>query len=316
MALFMTRRILITGALGHIGSGLIRNLGKNVSKDVIILDNLESRRYPSLFGLPGEFKFKFIRDDLKTADFAKYLSGVDIVIHLANTNLNEDGQKFSRRIETANFLKLKKVADACLTKKVKLFFPSTTSVYGSQTSIVDEACKEIRPQSPHAQSKLASERYLEKLGRLGLKYVICRFGTIYGYSPGMRYDTAVNKFIWQAATSEPLTVWKTAWKQKRPYLYLGDCIRAINFIIEKDLFDRQIYNVISDNHTVQEVIKTIKRATPDLKITFIDSPIMNQLSYEVSDKKLQSLGFKPLGNLNSGIKETIKQLEGIIQTPR
>src|SRR3989344_3696954 len=193
------KKILITGALGHIGSELIRNLGDNIAKEVILLDNLESRRYSSLFDLPKGFKFKFIRDDVVTADFGKYLTGVDVVIHLAALTDAEGTHKTPRRVRKVNFKGLVRVADACWAKGVKLLFPSTTSVYGSQDSIVDENCNELKPQSPYASEKLNAEKYLKKLGKKGLKYVICRFGTIFGFSIGMRYDTAVNKLTLQAS---------------------------------------------------------------------------------------------------------------------
>lgn len=307
-----TKKILITGALGHIGSNLLRNIDKNVVSEVILFDNLESRRYPSLFGLPKRFKYKFIRDDVATTEFDKYLTGVDVVIHLANTNFYENSQKAQKGVEKVNFRNLKRVASACLKSNVRLFFPSTTSVYVGQSSTVDETCQNLKPQNLYTQSKYACEKYLEKLGEKGLKYVICRFGTIFGYSVGMRYDTAVNKFIWQAANGEPLTVWKTAWDQKRPYLYLGDCIKAINFIIKEDLFNGQIYNVISGNFTVKDVVKTINQFIPKLNVSYVDSSIMNQLSYGVDDKKFRKLGFKPSGDLKTGIKSSIDKLSGII----
>lgn len=307
-----TEKILITGALGHIGSYLLRNLHKDVAREVTIFDNLESRRYPSLFDLPKGFKFKFIRDDVTTADFGNYLKGVDIVIHLAALTDAEGTLKLPEKVRRVNYEGLVRVADACLDHNVKLLFPSTTSVYGSQEKVVDENCKELKPQSPYAHEKLNAERYLASLGKKGLKYVICRFGTIYGFSIGMRYDTAVNLFTWQAVNGIPLGVWKTAWEQKRPYLYLGDCIKAINFIINRDLFDRQIYNVASGNFTVKEIVQTIKGFIPKLRVKFVDSPIMNQLSYEVDDKKFRKLGFTPTGDLKTGIKSSIDKLRGII----
>lgn len=306
------KRILITGALGHIGSHLLRNLDKDTVKEIIILDSLESRRYPSLFDLPKDFKYKFIRGDVTKTGFGGYLDGVDIVIHLAALTDAEGTSKTPRRVREVNFKGLVHVADACASRGVKLLFPSTTSVYGSQDSIVDENCTELKPQSPYAREKLNAEVYLKKLGKKGLKYVICRFGTIYGFSIGMRYDTAVNKFTWQAANGIPLTVWKTAWEQKRPYLYLGDCIKAINFIIEGDLFDGQIYNVASGNVTVKDIVKTISRFIPKLSVNYVDSPIMNQLSYEVDDQKFRNLGFAPAGDLKTGIKSSIDKLRGII----
>jgi UDP-glucose 4-epimerase len=142
----------------------------------------------------------------------------------------------------------------------------------------------------------------------GLKAVICRFGTIFGASPGMRFHTAVNKFCWQAVMGQPITVWRTAYDQKRPYLDLSDASRAIAFIIRKDLFDGRIYNVLTLNATVREIVDNILKLVPDHQISFVDSRIMNQLSYEVSCDKLKSEGFSFIGELRRGIGETISIL--------
>ena len=167
------------------------------------------------------------------------------------------------------------------------------------------------PQSPYAQSKLEAEQHLGNLKSRGLRYVICRFGTIFGPSVGMRFHTAVNKFLWQAINGKPITVWKTAWEQKRPYLDLTDCVAAINFILEKDLFDGEIYNVLSINLTVKDIVETIKQFVPELKVEFVESQIMNQLSYEVDDAKFKSLGFASSGNLEKGVLDSIKLLKRI-----
>lgn len=306
-------KTLITGPLGHIGSHLVRHLDAAAFRgEVILLDNLESRRFVSLFGLPRDRRFTFVRGDILTADFDALLGNVQAVIHLAAITDAEGSRKIPEQVEAVNFEGLKRVADACLARGVKVLFPSTTSVYGSQESRVDETCEELRPQSPYAEAKLHSERYLRDLHARGLRFVICRFGTIYGHSVGMRFDTAVNRFLWQAATGQPMTVWKTAWNQKRPYLYLGDCVKAINFVFERDLFDGDTFNVLTENATVAEVVGTIKEFTPQAVTTFVDSPIMNQLSYEVDDRRFRRLGFRPEGHLREGIRETVDALAGIL----
>ena len=63
-----------------------------------------------------------------------------------------------------------------------------------------------------------------------LKGIILRLGTIFGVSKGMRFHTAVNKFCYQAAFKKPLTIWKTAYDQKRPYLDLQDACAVVEFI--------------------------------------------------------------------------------------
>jgi UDP-glucose 4-epimerase len=142
----------------------------------------------------------------------------------------------------------------------------------------------------------------------GLRAICCRFGTIFGVSPGIRFHTAVNKFCWQAAMRQPLTVWRTAFEQKRPYLDITDAGRAIAFIIERDLFDGCVYNVLTLNATVQLIVETIRSFVPALQVTFVDSPIMNQLSYEVSSQRFMDQGFYYTGDLRRAIGQTIALL--------
>ncbi|MDP2599045.1 MAG: SDR family oxidoreductase [Candidatus Liptonbacteria bacterium] len=305
------KTILVTGALGHIGSKLIRELSPKLVGRVVILDNLLTQRYSSLFDLPSDIKYEFHEDDIRTADFAKYLKEVDAVIHLAAITDAPSSKDKPEETFDVNLGGTKRLADACLAAKVPLLFPSTTSVYGSQADLVDETSTELKPQSPYADSKIQAEEYLRGQKSNGLRFVICRFGTIFGYSIGMRFHTAVNKFTWQAVNGTPLTVWKTAWKQKRPYLDLADCVKAISLILEKDLFDGEIYNILTSNFTVENIVTAIKKFVPDLAVSYVDSAIMNQLSYEVSDAKFRALGFVPSGDLEKGIEATVHKLRAV-----
>lgn len=307
----LTKKILITGALGHIGSRLIRDISRNAADHLVLIDNLLTQRYVSLFDLPTDRRFEFFVEDIMTMDIEKRTTGAGAVIHLAGMTDADKSHGREKEFEAVNLEGLKRVANACLKTNVPLLFPSTTSVYGSQAAVVDETCKELRPQSPYAATKLLAEQYLASLKPKGLRYVICRFGTIFGWSIGMRFHTAVNTFIWQAVSGVPLTVWKTAWRQRRPYLDLDDCVRAVDFILKNDLFDGETYNVLTKNFTVEDVVTTIQKFVPDLRINFVDSRIMNQLSYDVDDTKLRKLGLTPRGDLEKGIRETIKKFRGM-----
>ena len=305
------KKIIVTGALGHIGSAFIRSFVPEQVDSIIMIDNLESQRYASLFNLPSGIQYRFIQADIRTVDYETILPGCDLVIHLAALTNAAGSLDKAAEVESVNFGGTQRLADACLRHGVKLLFPSTTSIYGSQEAVVDETCTQLLPQSPYAESKLKAESYLRQLGQRGLTFVICRFGTIFGWSVGMRWHTAVNKFIWQAVTGQPLTVWKTAWGQRRPYLALDDCLRAMQFIIEQDLFDGQIYNVLTDNFSMRQVVAAIQERIPDIAVNYVDSPIMNQLSYDVSAKKFSDQGFAAAGQLARGISDTIQRLNGL-----
>lgn len=308
------KTILVTGAVGHIGSRLVRDISRTAVERVIMLDNMESQRYGSLFDLPHDVRYRFLETDIRTADFKAIFSeyGIRAVIHLAALTDAANSAGRASEVMAVNREGLKRVADACRGAGVPLLFPSTTSVYGSQAERVDETSRELKPQSPYAESKLRAEEYLASQKANGLRFVVCRFGTIFGWSIGMRFHTAVNKFTWQAVNGVPLTVWKTAWTQKRPYLDLGDCVAAINFILERDIFDGEIYNVLTRNYTVEDIVGAIKTFVPALEVSYVDSAIMNQLSYDVDDAKFRALGFAPQGDLHAGIGGTIEKLRGII----
>ncbi|MGB0671000.1 MAG: NAD-dependent epimerase/dehydratase family protein [Rhodospirillales bacterium] len=310
-------KIVVTGALGHIGSRLIRELQHHVVKgpepiDIVMVDDLSTQRYASLFDLPGGARYRFIEGDVTKMDLEPVLDGAHAVIHLAA--ITDATRSFERKEETEenNYTGTLRVAKAAARHGVRMIYPSSTSVYGTQKDLVDENCgpEDLKPQSPYAETKLREEALLAQLaGERNLKQVTLRFGTIFGTSPGMRFHTAVNKFCWQAVMGEPLTVWRTALDQKRPYLDLGDAVRAVGHFITKDLFDGGIYNVLTHNATVREVVEAIRAQVPHLAVTQVETRIMNQLSYEVACAKLKATGFEARGDMRDAIAATVRLLQ-------
>ncbi len=305
-------KIVVTGALGHIGSKVIRDLSSDFpNTKIILIDNLMTQRFTSLFNLPKNGNYHFIEENINNLKFADILNFNDIVIHLAAMTDASGTIDKADQLEENNFNTTKNVAKSCLESGASLITLSSTSVYGTQKSVISEDCSEneLKPQSPYANTKLKEEKLVKELTISGLKAVTLRFGTIYGTSQGMRFHTAVNKFCWQAAMKQPISVWKTAYNQKRPYLDLSDAYKALVHIIRNKIFDGEIYNVLTNNLTVKNIVDVIKEFIPSLKINFVDNKIMNQLSYEVSSQKFQNTNFKFNGNIRTGIKETIELIK-------
>jgi nucleoside-diphosphate-sugar epimerase len=304
--------ILVTGGLGHIGSSLIRKLEFSKKTHIFVCDSLLTQRYSSIFHIPDDQNVRFFKMETQRIT-TKFLSAYEIsaVIHLAA--MTDATGSFERRDELFknNLGGTQQLANSCGEMNVPIIFPSSTSVYGYNESLLTEESI-TNPQSPYAECKLREEEYLLSASEQGLQCTILRFGTIHGVSQGMRFHTAINKFCFQAVLGEPITVWETALNQMRPYLALSDATRAIQHVLNLNLFNGEVYNVLTNNHSVAEIISEIKEILRNnLRIDFVENQIMNQLSYEVSNEKFIKSGFSFTGSLSDDIEQTINLLRGV-----
>src|SRR6476659_7638978 len=106
-------RLVITGALGHIGSRLIHSLPPQDFEEVVLFDNLSTQRYCSLFDLPQEVPFRFVEGDICTDDLDTLFDGVDVVVHLAAMTNAVASFDVQERVERVNFDGTARVAAAC-----------------------------------------------------------------------------------------------------------------------------------------------------------------------------------------------------------
>ncbi|MDC3127416.1 SDR family oxidoreductase [Candidatus Pelagibacter bacterium] len=304
-------KLLITGACGHIGSFIIEKV-KNIKKikEVVLIDNFNSHRYSTLFNLKKNKKYSFYNIDLSKVSLINFKK-VDYIIHCASLTNAQGSFSIKKEMFRNNISCMKNVIDYCIKNKSKLIHISSTSVYGKQVKIVNENDQSLlNPQSPYAEIKLQEEKMLEK-NKNKIKFMSFRFGTIAGVSKGMRFHTAINKFCFNAALNEKILVYKTAYNQYRPYLSLKDAFKVFKFCIDKDIFNNEVYNALSGNYTVKQIIKMVKKYKKKISIKFVKTKIMNQLSYHVDNKKLIKLGLKLNSPVQNDIKDTIKLLSGL-----
>ena len=298
----MTKNILITGGLGHIGSKLIKELP--LEYNITVVDNLLTQRFCSIFdvGRPIKFIDKCI-SDLKVRD----LENTDVVIHLAAITDAANSFNNIKQTENINLTLTSSFIDLCEEAKCKFIFPSSTSVYGAAVDVVYEDNNDfLNPQSPYATTKIGIEK---KLKTYKSDYLILRFGTIFGLSAGMRFHTAINRFCYDASLGKPLKIWKENYNQYRPYLGLDDAIDSILFFLDDNHWN-STYNVLSGNYMLSDIVDSI-RSLVDIKVSMVNTPLLNQFSYEVSYDKIKSLGWSPKDDLVSEITNTLNQFKDL-----
>lgn len=301
--------VLVLGGLGHIGSKLIEDLSKDKKiNKVIVIDNFLTNRYCSLFNIKkSKLIFKFY--DILSFDFKilyqKY--NFDLIINLAAITDASSSFKIKNKLFKNNFEITKKITNFIKDTNIKLIFISSTSVYGENSKIVNENSLLI-PQSPYAECKIKEENFIKKKIKHKNQYIILRFGTIAGISKGMRFHTAVNKFCFEASFDLPILVWKSALRQYRPYLSLSDASKSILFLLKKNHFNNDTYNVLSENLRPIDIINEIKKHKKRIKVNLTNNKIMNLLSYKVENIKFKKLGFTFSGSIAEEIKNTMNLL--------
>jgi UDP-glucose 4-epimerase len=313
--------VLVTGGSGYIGSLLIRVLPfeRGFEGEVVrILDNMAGDKYFSLFDLPEGARYEFLLGDLtKPEDLRRALVDVDLVFDLAGITSVPLSYKMSEETKRVNVEGARNLLEVAVSSGVrKVVYASSAAVYGDVNGLVDES-HPCRPASPYAESKLLAEQlYLEAHRERGLGVAVLRFGTVYGYAPGMRFDTVVNRFAFLAAVGSPLTVWRGAESALRPYLYVGDAVSALILAARREEANGGVFNVVTENAALSDVIAAVKEVVPDCVVQYVEPPYQQQVSYGLVDSRIRSLGYEPRGSLRLGVREVIEKFRAFLGSRR
>lgn len=301
-------KICVTGAFGYVGSLLTSEL-VNYYDEIVLFD--VAVKEILLMNLPKGPKYTIIQGDTRSKkDVRKALDGVDAVVDLAGLTNVSKSFEMKNLVKSINYGGFKNLVREAIKAKVKDYiYISSCSVYGTTTGIVDETYKG-NPESPYGMYKLKCDEFLMNV-KDEINVTSLRLGTVYGYAVGMRFDTIINKFIYQSCIQQPLTIHKGALDLKRPYIHVKDVVRAILFALEHPEMRGQIYNVVDQNISVKNIVELIKKYIQDVEVKFIKTNVSNQLSFEVSSSKISNLGFKPGYTLKKGIKELISKFDSL-----
>ena len=157
-------KIILTGACGHIGSYIAKNISKikNI-KEIILIDNFNTQRYSSLFNLKKGPNIIFFNKDISKLNCLNNFKNIDFFVHCASLTNAESSFLKKKEMFKNNLGCMKNVVKFCIKNKTKLIHISSTSVYGTQKNIVNEDDNSLlKPQSPYAEIKLIEEKILKK----------------------------------------------------------------------------------------------------------------------------------------------------------
>jgi nucleoside-diphosphate-sugar epimerase len=301
----MPERVLVTGALGYLGSVLCEHLLTNGYK-VRGLDNLlYGAGQQGLFHLCNRPEFDFIKGDVRDEALMKRLvPQADVVIHLAAIVGASACDRDPRLARSVN-LESVRLLSRLVSPQQLILFPNTNSGYGATDGSAH--CTEESPLQPislYGKTKVEAEQLL-----LQRKNAIClRLATVFGMSPRMRLDLLVNHFVHTACTEGYIVIFEKDFKRNFVHIRdVADCM--LHCIDHASYMTGKPYNLGLDaaNLSKEELALKVKEHVPNFYIHY--APIgqdPDKRNYIVSNRRLREAGFEARRSLDDGIHELLK----------
>lgn len=316
-----TKKILVTGGAGYIGSVLVRLLLGNGYK-IRVIDKLMFGG-ESIIELLDNPNFEFIKGDIRNKkDIKTALKNIDYVANLAaivGDPACKAEPELAKETNCEAVVQMYLLANEMEIEK--FVFASTCSNYGKSKDpevYVNEESK-LDPISLYAVTKVEAEKYLLNQSKDNVTKPTClRFSTVYGLSPRMRFDLTVNEFTKELALGRELAIFgEQFW---RPYCHVQDLARSVMTVFEsaENKVDFEVFNVgdTTENYTKKMLVEEIQKQIPDAVIKYVRKE-EDPRDYKVSFEKIKKyLGYVITKRVPEGISQINKIVyDGLISNP-
>jgi nucleoside-diphosphate-sugar epimerase len=300
-------RVLVTGGAGYIGSILSRALLEK-GYDVTCLDRL-------FFGDDSieeiAQRITLVKEDIRWFE-PRILKGVDAVFDLASLSNDPSGELDPQKTLEINHKGRARVAALARKHGVRKYvLASTCSVYGFQKGMLTEESS-LNPLTTYAKANVLAEKEVLPLADRAFSVTALRQATVYGFSPRMRFDLAINGMVLGFFKNGKIPIMRDG-KQWRPFVHVRDTSNAFIKVLESDseLVSGQIFNVGCNDQNVR-IFDLARLVADSIDLPFnyewYGSP--DTRSYRVSfDKIKKTLSYKPSYTPKEGSKEVFQALK-------
>ena len=272
--------VLITGGAGYLGTSLVSLLAEHPSiSKITIYDNLSHGRHGLFTGtqIVGAEMVFHRKELLDSRSLKMALKDVDIVVHLAakvSTPFAGGDPHGFQQVNHWGTAELSYALEESSVKKV--IYASSASVYG-----VSDTPKRVQdkpsPNTSYAISKLHGESMLLRL-KEQMQVVVVRCANIYGYSPSLRFDAVINRFVRQAFFEGRISV-EGDGKQLRPFIHIHHAATVFQKLVT-DFSDSGVYNLVDKNRSIMDIANHLKDLKPALEMMYIEQD-MPRVSLQV-----------------------------------
>lgn len=298
---------LVTGGAGFIGSNLVDELIKTMDK-VIVVDDLSMGLIENL---PNSDKIDFHEKSITNYEFMKQLlltEKPDYIFLLAAVASVADS--VARPLQTheinqnANLFILDTIRTNHLPVK-KLLFASSAAIYGNEPTLPKKETSQVRPLTPYAVDKFATERFVIDYSQLyGLNTVCVRFFNVYGpkQNPKSPYSGVLSIISEAISNNKTFTLFGDG-SQTRDFVFVGDVIQALRILMHTPTALHDVYNVATGKTTsLNDVIKAYENITnKKLNVVYKDAREGDIKDSAADISKLSALGYQPNYDIESGL---------------
>lgn len=302
--------VLVTGAGGYIGSVLVPKL---LSKGYMV--KAVDRYFFGKDKLQEHKNLEIIVQDCRNMP-DELLKGIDFVIDLVAISNDPSGELF--KDATFEINRDSRIRTAKLAKKFgakRYILPSSCSIYGFSDEKVSETSK-TNPLTTYAKANEEAENAVLPLACDDFCVCVIRQATIFGASPRMRFDLAINGMTYGAWKNKKLPLMRDG-KQYRPMLHVQDTTDLMCLLLEcdKSKINGEIFNAGGDNNNYklgdlgEQIAKTVSNEIGEkVLIEWYGDP--DHRSYFVDFSKIKNiLNWEPQWDAIMGAKEIVKKLE-------
>ena len=299
-------KIIVTGASGYIGSVLVPKLLKQ-GHEVTAVDRF-------FFGdLLGEHKnLEKIKADSRTLN-PEIFSGHNAVIDLVAISNDPAGEVFQEATYDINYHSRFRTASYAKENGVERYIlPSSCSIYGFQEDgLIATESSPTNPLTHYAKANEMAEKKILPLADDKFCVTVLRQATVYGFSPRMRFDLAINGMTYGAWKNRKLPLMRDG-DQWRPMIHVEDTSDAIIFMLDQRVeeINKKIFNSGSPDNCYQLkplAERVAKAVGEDVVIEWYGDKDIR--SYNVSFEKIRSLGFYAKHQAEYGVNEILTKLE-------
>ncbi|MBI5178621.1 MAG: NAD-dependent epimerase/dehydratase family protein [Nitrospinae bacterium] len=298
--------ILVTGGGGYIGSALCPLL-LEAGYRVVVYDRFLFGREP-LRRIAGHPRLTLVEGDIRDAKkIAPLLEKGMAIVHLASLSNDPScdlDQHWSVQVNHEATVHLAQAAKRAGCSR--FVFASSCSVYGFGGGAVLTEASPLNPVSLYARLKAQSEQALLEMADRNYSPVILRQATIFGLSPRMRFDLAINQMTLHAITRGKIFVLGGG-KQWRPFLHVRDAARIFKMALEarREAVHGAVFNAGSgeNNFQIADLARRVQREIGGVAVEVAPEDA-DRRDYNVDFSRIRDvLGFAPSVDISGGIRE-------------